>query len=225
MSSFYGYRLDGFYDDQAEIDESPDYINARIGGWKIKDLNDDGIIDEKDKTYIGSPIPDFQMGLNLGMKYKNFDFTTFLFWNYGNEIYNFTKYFTHLRGFVGGVHKDVLDQAWTEDNKASAKLPSLLASDAASAALVSDYYVESGSYLRLKTLQIGYSLPVSLVSKLKLENVRIYAQAQNLFTITKYSGADPDVNIQNVNDDLTMGMDQAGYPNSRQFLIGINLGF
>jgi TonB-dependent starch-binding outer membrane protein SusC len=225
MSSFYGYKIDGFYDDATEIASSPSYSSARVGGWKLKDLNGDNVIDDKDRTYIGSPIPDFQMGLNLSVTYKNFDLATFLFWNYGNEIYNFNKYYTHLRGFVGGVSKDVITGAWTESNKSAATLPSVQASDAVSASIISDYYIESGSYLRLKNIQLGYSLPSSILNKLKIDKLRIYIQGQNLLTVTDYTGADPDINIQNAKDDTVLGMDQAGYPNARQFIIGLNAGF
>jgi TonB-linked SusC/RagA family outer membrane protein len=225
MSAFYGYKIDGFYDDASEIANSPTYTSARIGGWKLKDLNGDNVIDDKDRTYIGSPIPDFQMGINLSVAYKNFDLSTFLFWNYGNEIYNFNKYYTHLRGFVGGVSKDVINGAWTESNKNAATLPSLQSSDAVSASIISDYYIESGSYFRAKNVQLGYTFPVSMLEKLKIEKLRIYIQAQNLFTITDYSGADPDINIQNAKDDTVLGMDQAGYPNARQFVAGLSLGF
>jgi TonB-dependent starch-binding outer membrane protein SusC len=226
MGAFYGYQIDGFYDDAAEIASSPTYGSARVGGWKLKDLNGDNKIDENDRTFIGTPIPKFQMGFNINLAYKNFDFTTFLFWNYGNDIYNFTKYFTHLRGFVGGVSQEVAEQAWTEANKGSATLPSLQASDAVSASIVSDYYIESGSYLRAKNVQLGYTVPSDALSKFKIEKLRIYVQAQNLFTITKYTGADPDISIQNVdNNDRILGMDQAGYPNSKQFLVGLSLGF
>jgi TonB-dependent starch-binding outer membrane protein SusC len=225
MSSFYGYRIEGFYDDVNEINNSPAYTSARVGGWKLKDLNGDNVIDDKDRTYIGSPIPDFQLGVNLSFNYKNFDLSTFLFWNYGNEIYNFNKYYTHLRGFVGGVSRDVINGAWTESTKESATLPSLQSSDAVSASIISDYYIESGSYFRAKNVQLGYTIPSQALEKFRIEKLRIYIQAQNLFTITDYSGADPDINIQNAKDDTVLGMDQAGYPNARQFMVGISIGF
>lgn len=225
MSSFYGYQIEGFYDNAEEIANSPAYPNARVGGWKLRDLNGDDRIDENDKTYLGSPIPDFQMGLNISLTYKNFDFSTFLFLNYGNEIYNFTKFWTHLRGFTGGVSPDVIREAWTPETASSASIPSLAPGDAVSSSLVTDYYIESGSYLRAKNIQLGYNLPSDLTSKLKIEQLRVYVQAQNLFTITEYTGADPDINIQNRTDDTIMGIDESGYPNARQFLIGVNVTF
>lgn len=225
MSSFYGYRIEGFYDNAEEIANSPAYPNARVGGWKLKDLNGDDKIDENDKTYLGSPIPDFQMGLNISLNYKNFDFAAFLFLNYGNEIYNFTKFWTHLRGFTGGVSREVIRAAWTPETAATATLPSLVPGDAVSASLVTNYYIESGSYLRAKNIQLGYNLPSGLTSKLRIDHLRIYIQAQNLFTITNYTGADPDINIQNRVDDTIMGIDESGYPNARQFLVGVNVTF
>jgi TonB-linked SusC/RagA family outer membrane protein len=230
ISSFYGYKLDGFFQDEAELAAGPDMPYKRVGSWRIKDLNNDGKINDEDRTHIGSPIPDFTSGLNLTLGYKNFDLSTFFFMSYGNEIYNFTKWFTDLRGFVGGVSTRVLEDSWTPDNR-NASLPILNAADNYSQSISSDFYVEDGSYLRMRTLQLGYKVPESLASRARLSNVRIYLQGQNLFTVTKYSGADPDINIitapgtPNELQDLAIGLDQANYPTSRQFIIGVNLGF
>jgi hypothetical protein len=203
----------------------------QVGSWRIKDISGpdgtpDGRITEADRTFLGSPIPDFQTGLNLSGGYKNFDLTAFLFWNYGNELYNFTKWFTDLRGFVGGVSTRVLENSWTPENR-NATLPVLNQNDSYSSSISSSYYVESGSYLRLRNLQLGYTVPKATVGKLGLENVRVYVQGQNLFTITKYTGADPDVNIQSneANEELLLGVDQAGFPQARQFILGVNVGF
>lgn len=226
ISSFHGYEIDGFFQTQAEIDalEQP---NAVVGSWRYKDRNSDGIIDDKDKTFIGNPQPDFIMGINLGLRYRNFDFSTFLVWNYGNELFNYTKYFTEMRVFVGGVSRRVLTEGWTPE-KPSGELP-YLAPGAANGytpfirSTPSDYYIEDGSYLRGRTFQIGYNLPSEVANKIALQGLRVYFQGQNYFTITKYSGADPDINIQG--NDLFMGVDETNYPNSRQFLLGLNLTF
>lgn len=227
LSSFFGYQRDGFFQSTGELSEGPTQPYATVGSWRFKDISGpngvpDGRIDDKDRTYLGSPIPVFQMGINLSLAYKNFDFTAFFFWNYGNKIYNYTKWWTDLRGFVGGISERVVTDSWTPENR-NATLPILNNLDSYAASVSSDFYIESGSYFRARTVQLGYKLPQSFLSKYKIEGLRIYAQGQNLFTITKYSGPDPDINIQG--DDLSMGIDSSGFPNSRQFIFGLNLTF
>ncbi len=226
ISSFYGYQLDGFFNTQAEVD-ALQMDGAKIGSWRFKDLNNDGAINDDDKTFIGNPHPKFIMGINLGLRYKGFDFSTFLVWNYGNDLFNYTKYWTDMRVFVGGVSTRVLNEGWTPSNQ-NATLPQLGsgATDGYTTfirANSNDYYIESGSYFRGKTLQIGYTVPASVVSKIGLTRARIYVQGQNYFTITKYSGPDPDISIQG--GELSMGLDDAAFPNPRQFLVGLNVAF
>lgn len=230
ISQFYGYVIDGFFQNDEEVTSGPAMPYKRVGSWRIKDLDGDNAITDKDRTYLGSPIPKFQLGMNLSLGWKNFDFSTFLFWNYGNKLYNYTKWFTHLRGFVGGVHKDALYDSWTPDNR-DASLPILNSNDTYSGTISSSFFVEPGSFLRARTMQLGYTLPTALTSKLKIQNLRIYVQGQNLFTITKYTGADPDINIQGDSNptsnayELRLGVDQAGFPNTKQYILGLNLGF
>ncbi|WP_168193941.1 TonB-dependent receptor [Pontibacter sp. SGAir0037] len=228
ISSFYGYQIDGIYQNQAEVDAGPITDNKWVGSWRIKDINNDGRIDDNDRAVIGNPIPKFQMGSNLSLAYKNFDISTFLFWNYGNDLYNFTKWYTDLRGFVGGVSTRVLENSWSETNRGGT-LPIISNADNYSSTISTDYYVEKGSYLRMRTLQLGYTLPTAVANKIHLNNLRVYLQGQNLFTVTNYTGADPDISIVGDNnstaDDQFMGVDQANYPNSRQFIFGINFGF
>jgi TonB-dependent starch-binding outer membrane protein SusC len=226
ISSFYGYEIDGFFNTQAEVD-ALQMDGAKIGSWRFKDLNSDGKIDDDDKTFIGSPQPKFIMGINLGLKYKGFDFSTFLLWNYGNDLFNYTKYWTDMRVFVGGVSTRVLNEGWTPSNT-NATLPQLGsgATDGYTTfirANSNSYYVEKGSYFRGKTIQLGYTLPAPLASKIGLTRARIYVQGQNYFTISNYSGPDPDISIQG--GELAMGLDNAAFPNPRQFLVGLNLSF
>jgi hypothetical protein len=173
------------------------------------------------------------MGFNLGLTYKNFSFTGFFFWNQGNEIYNYTKYYTDMRVFVGGVSTRVLNDSWTPTNT-NAKLPAL--GVGASNGLTSftsstsnSYYVENGSYLRAKTLQLGYTLPKRIVNIAHLSNVKVYVQAQNLFTITKYTGSDPDIQLISRDPfgarDYYIGVDLGGFPNPKQFIAGLSVTF
>lgn len=239
VSSFYGYQIDGFYNNQSDVDNGPKINGAagQIGSWKFKDLNGDGNITTADRTVIGSPHPNFQMGLNLGLTWKNFDFSSFLFWNQGNQIFNYTKYFTYMGVLGGSIASGKLYDAWTPETAATAKTPQLGTGTANGYTSFitgnpSSFYVENGSYLRGKTIQVGYTLPRTLLSKIKMSNLRVYAQVQNFFTITKYSGADPDLGLvsgnttdQTTGSDQNIGVDYSGYPNPRQFLLGLNVSF
>jgi TonB-dependent starch-binding outer membrane protein SusC len=230
LSSFFGYQLDGFFNNASDL-AALDQDGAVIGSWRYKDLNGDGEITPDDQTFIGNPQPDFVMGINLGLKYKNFDLTSFFFWNQGGQLYNYTKYWTEMRVFVGGVSQRVLNNGWTPENN-NAILPRLGTVDGPNPtngytdfirATSSDFYLEDASFFRLRTLQVGYSVPADIASKVKLNRARIYVQGQNLFTISKYTGPDPDINLQG--GDLFMGLDDAAFPNPRQVLVGLSLTF
>lgn len=235
ISSYYGFVLDGFHNNAADVAATimPDPATVTIGSYKYKDLNGDKKIDDKDRTFLGSPHPDFQMGTNLGVNWKGLSLTAFLFWNKGNEIYNYVKYYTDMRAFVGGVSTRVLYDSWTPTNT-NAKLPQLGVGanngyTSFTTSTSNSYYVEDGSYLRLKNLQIGYDLPRSIVSKVKLQGVRIYVQGQNLFTFTKYQGADPDITAISRDPfglrDYYIGVDLGGFPNTKQYLAGLSVSF
>jgi hypothetical protein len=159
------------------------------------------------------------MGGDIRLGYKGFDFQTFLFWNQGNDLFNYTKWWTHLRGFVGGVDKAALYDSWSETNK-SGKLPILNTNDTYSGVVSNSYYVEKGSFLRARQMQLGYTLTSALANKLGLGNLRFYAQVQNLFTVTKYTGPDPDISI--LGGELQMGVDQFRTPSPRTVLFGVN---
>ena len=232
LSSFHGFVIEGFYNSAAELTGAI-MPAATVGSWKYKDLNGDRKIDNNDRTFLGNPHPDFQMGLNLGLKYKGFDFSAFLFWNKGNEIYNYTKYYTDMRVFVGGVSTRVLNDSWTP-TRTNAKLPALGVGTANgftsfTTSTSNSYYIEDGSYIRAKTIQLGYTLPRGLVSKARLSGVRVYIQAQNLFTITDYTGADPDISQISRDPfgarDFYLGVDLGGFPNPKQYIAGISITF
>jgi TonB-linked SusC/RagA family outer membrane protein len=226
ISSFYGYQINGFYDDAAEIAAGPTMPGATVGSWKFKDTDGDGQITDKDRVYLGSPNPKFQLGSNLSLSYKNFDISAFLFWNYGNQLFNANKLFTEMGLFPGSVAKDVLYDGWTEGHR-NARLPNLEQGYTSFIrSSVNSNYIESGSYLRAKTIQIGYKLPSSLMDKVKMKKARVYVQGQNLFTVTKYTGTDPDLTLQTSDDsDLFMGVDGGTFPNPRVVLVGLNFTF
>ncbi|MFM2146634.1 MAG: hypothetical protein RL732_1470, partial [Bacteroidota bacterium] len=225
ISQFYGYITDGLWTSQAEINKVlfKNAGDAKVGRFKYRDLNGDGQIDNQDETFLGSPLPKFLLGLNITATYKNFDFTAYISGTYGNKLFNFVKYFTHFNAFQRNRSKDFLYEA-------GKTLPVLDGGDNYSSQRNS-YYVEDGSFTRLRNLQIGYSLPADLLKKLTLTKCRFYIQGQNLLTFTKYSGLDPDVTITNITEgynsqrDLSIGLDNGRYPLARNFIFGINLEF
>lgn len=233
ISGFYGYVHDGIFKTDAEV-AALNQAGAKVGRFKFKDLNGDGQINDADKTIIGSPHPKLTMGLNLGLNYKKFDFAMFLFGSFGNKIYNYNKLFTIFGQFSSNYDKKVLTDSWSESNP-NGTLPALDGGDTFSYTS-SSFYVEDGSYLRAQNVTLGYSL--GSVPKLGLQKFRVYVQAQNLFTITKYSGIDPaisSVNVGTVNVDGVgqatgqnngwMGFDFGNYPSSKGFMVGVNAAF
>ncbi|HEY0742432.1 MAG TPA: TonB-dependent receptor [Chryseosolibacter sp.] len=222
LSTFWGYKIDGIFQTQEEVDAHASMPYKRIGSWRIRDVNGDGVVNNLDQVFLGSPIPKFQMGTDIILKYKGFELNAFFFWNYGNKIYNYTKWWTDLRGFVGGVSERVLTDSWSETNTGG-RLPIINANDTYSGSISSDYYIESGSYFRLRQLQLAYNFPEASVQKIGLGRARLYIQGQNLFTITDYSGPDPDINIQG--GELQMGVDQFRTPSPSVYIIGASIGF
>jgi TonB-linked SusC/RagA family outer membrane protein len=234
IGQFFGYQIDGFFDDVAEVLAAPSQAGINktnetlarpaVGKWRYKDIDNNGKIDANDRVFLGSPHPVFQMGFNTDLTYKNFDFNMFFFWNYGNKIYNNTKWWTDMNGaFAGNRSKKMLYDSWTPENP-NALLPKLDANDNINSSVPNSYYVESGSYFRAKTIQLGYTLTPNILKTLNITRLRFYIQGQNLFTITKYTGPDPD--LLNVGrGDIGLGVDHGRVPNPRQVLGGINLVF
>ena len=239
IGQFFGYKIDGFWNSQQEIDQANEKAQAatnntgavyqaevKPGRFRYADVNGDGIITADDRTYLGNPSPKFSYGLNLGASYKNFDFGIFFYGVSGNDIWNNLKWWHDFYpNFQGAKSNTALYDSWTPD-RMNAKAPIQENTGSFSTTNVpNSYYVEKGSYLRAKNAQIGYTLPKSLLSKAKIERARIYLQSANLFTITKYSGPDPEVGQSQVDGSTAFGLDEGVYPNTRQWLIGLNLTF
>jgi len=230
ISQLYGYVQEGLWKSQADIDKVlfTDKGDAKVGRFRYKDLNGDGKIDNNDETYLGSPIPTLLLGLNLTANYKNWDFTAYISGTYGNKLFNFVKYFTHFNAFQRNRSKDFLYESYGVAKEPT--LPKIDGGDNYSSQRNS-YYVESGSFTRLKNLQVGYSLDANTLKKLGLGRVRFYIQGQNLLTLTKYSGLDPDVTVTNITEgfnsqrDLSLGVDNGRIPLSRSVIFGVNLEF
>lgn len=234
VGEFFGYKILGIFQNAAAATAAPDQSALGIantpGTFQFADVNKDGKIDANDRTFIGDPNPKLSGGLNLTASYKGFDMLAFFQGVTGNKLFNLNRYFTDFQTFVGNYSTRMITNSWSPTNPGGTT-PIINSKYTATEALASTYYVEKGDYLRLKNLQIGYTLPKSLMDKVGIERLRIYVQGTNLFTLTKYTGLDPDVTIRaysNYNNpnnrvDLTRGVDYGGYPNVRQFLFGINL--
>ena len=241
ISQFYGYIVDGIFQTAEEAAAAPQlagytdatvYINGvaqkGVGKFKFRDVNGDGKISSDDQTYLGSPHPKFNYGLNVDLNYKNFGLTLFGRGVYGNQIFNYTRYWTDFNTFQGNRSTRVLYDSWTPTHT-NAKLPILDENDAFSS-VPSSYYIESGSFFRLQNVQLTYTLPAPLTTRLGIGTARVYVQTTNLVTITKYTGLDPEVNIRNTSSgqsgqDAQIGVDEGRYPAPRNFVVGVNLAF
>ncbi len=222
VSSFFGYEVLGLFQNDAEVTASPTQTGAAPGRFKYKDLNGDNKIDANDRTFLGSPNPDFTYGVNLGFNYKGFDFSTMFYGTQGNENINTIKVNTHFFGtYTGGKSKDLLN-AWTPQNTGS-NIPKVeSANNFSTSRVLNTFFVEDGSYLRLRSLILGYTLKPSLLQKYGINKLRVYLQGANLFTATKYSGLDPELG----GNSSGFGIDYGNYPNDiRNLLFGINLSF
>ena len=224
---FFGYIVDGIIQTPAEAAAAPQFGTYTVPGhFKYRDIsgpdgNPDGIISDFDRTFIGSPHPKLTGGLNINLAYAGFDMNMVFYGSYGNKMINYVRRWIDYGQFDGGLSKDALYKSWGSPyltNKADATLPMYDISSVSQ--LNSSAFVEDASFLRMKSLQIGYNLPKSIISKLKIENVNIYCQATNLFTITKYSGLDPEYYSS---DPRTLGLDRGATPTSRQIMFGLRL--
>jgi TonB-linked SusC/RagA family outer membrane protein len=247
ISAFFGYNVIGFWNEQKTIDQldakvqektgNPDAHyedDAHPGTFRYADTDGDGQITPADRTFLGDPNPDFTYGINVGLNYKSIDFSMFWYGSEGNDIWNQVKYYhDFMADFNGAKSKAVLYDSWTPTHH-NAKLPINTTNKYFSTSQVpNSYFVENGSYLRLKNIMVGYTLPEKILGRTGIQKVRIYVKATDLFTITPYSGIDPtDVgyNIQN-NDaenggtSTGFGIDSGSYPTMRKYLVGINLNF
>jgi TonB-dependent starch-binding outer membrane protein SusC len=233
LSSYYGYKVIGLFQSESDVDKSAVQEGAGLGRFKFADINGrdangnltgnpDGKIDTDDKTILGDPHPDFSYGLQLRMQYGGFDASVFFYGVQGNDAFNYVKWWTDFfPSFQGNKSKDLLYNSWTPQNSSSEIPLNENVSNFSTNTQVNSYYIEDASYLRLKNLTVGYTLPSSLTNKYKISKFRIYIQATNLFTLSKYTGLNPEING---NDD-GFGVDEGIFPTVKQFLFGINLGF
>ena len=232
LSYFYGRKVVGIFNSEAEVSAAADQGFATpadgVGRLQYADIDNNGVINDEDRTKIGSPHPDFTYGLNLTAAYKGFDLSAFFTGSQGNDIYNYQKVFTDFPLFFNANRSTRVLDSWTPENT-NASLPALSQTIRNSETNPNSFFVEDGSFFRLSNLQIGFNFPDELIEKLRLQNLRIYVQGTNLFTITGYDGLDPEIPSFN---SLTLGVDAGGgigngyqpvYPVSQIYTFGVNI--
>ncbi|MBO9729558.1 MAG: TonB-dependent receptor [Chitinophaga sp.] len=226
VGAFYLYEADGIFQTDAEAanykNKAGDALQpfAKAGDIRFKDSNGDGVIDDNDKTYQGSGFPKLEYGLNINLNYKHFDLTLFVQGVTGNKIYNGNRF--ELEGMDAGRNfLTTTLNAWTPENTHT-DMPRAILGDPNRNARESTRFLEKGDYVRLKTIQVGYTLPASLLSRYKIQKIRFYAAGQNLWTITKYSGLDPEISRASV---LDTGLDRMQYPQNKKVMVGAQLSF
>jgi TonB-linked SusC/RagA family outer membrane protein len=221
---FYGYVVEGIFQNASDVSSHATQTGAAPGDLKFKDVNNDHVIDANDRVNLGSYLPKFTYSLNYSASFKNFDLALFFQGVYGNKIFNAEKIIAQGMSRLFNSDVKVLN-AWTPTNT-NTDIPRAISGDPNSNVRPSSRWVESGSYLRLKNLQLGYNLPMpwlKTASNNLVSKVRIYLSSTNLFTITKYTGLDPEVGSKN--GTLTNGIDYGQYPSPRVFQVGLQATF
>ena len=222
---FYGYVTDGVFqtpEDVAAYTNADGVLyqpNATPGDFRFKDVNGDGKLDDSDRTYIGKGIPDWTFGLNLGFEWKGIDFSMLVQGQAGVQAFNVSRR-TDL--YYINLPKTILNR-WTGAGSTDSA-PKFEFTSANENYRVSDYWVEDASFIRARNVQLGYTLPQNLTKKIFVQRLRVYAQAENLFTLTRYSGCDPEVTGGN-GFGTELGIDRGVYPQNRTFSVGVNLTF
>lgn len=259
LYNFYGYVTDGVYKDLADIQNSPKSSKypkngqfnrsqtVWVGDIKYKDMNGDGVIDEKDRTNIGSPMPKFTFGWTNTITYKEFDLSIFVNGSYGNKVYNYlAQTLTHMNSAWSNQLKDVNDRAqlvaidpdkkyengekWYDDitnirvANAGTSTPRATTADPNDNDRISDRYIEDGSYLRIKNITFGYTFKKDMISRWGLQNVRAYVNLQNVATFTHYSGYDPEIGASTQSTNV-YGLDNGRYPSPTVYSVGLNVTF
>lgn len=241
IGEFYGYKIAGFWNSQADIaaadakaqaakkDPTATYQSGEgVGRFRYADVTNQGFIDNTSRTFIGNPNPDFSYGLNLGLEYKGFDFNAQFFGIQGNQVWNNVKWWTDFYpGFSGAKSTTALYDSWTPTHM-NAKAPIVeTGQNLSNNQVPNSYFVENGSYFRCKNIQIGYTLPANMLKAAGISKVRVYVSGANLFTITKYSGVDPEIGVNNTSagNSQEFGVDEGVYFNPRTYIVGLNLTF
>ena len=248
VGMFHGYVLDGIYKSEDEVRNYKNEagqtvlpygtadaasLNAAqyVGQFKVKDVNNDGKIDATDRDFIGNPHPDLTGGVNLSLGWKNFDLSTYLYFSVGNDIFALYKYYTHYGSLQSAYSKDRRDNSWHPETNPNGIYPMWATATGESTIAANESnsgYIEDGSFLRMQTLTLGYTLPKKWMKTIHMDKIRIYGQISNVFTLTGYSGLDPQVRTDDGSGnskDRNMGTDYGSYGMPRQFIVGVNVTF
>lgn len=226
ISGFYLYRTGGIFqsDEEAAAYVNKDgkrlLPNAKAGDIRFLDVNNDGVIDENDKEYCGTGIPKVEVNLNFSGAYKGFDLSFSFGGMFGHKLYNGNRYFYESMSAPSNMLATVTN-AWTPENPHT-NVPRAIYNDPNGNSRESERFLENGNFVRLRQAQIGYSLPQSLLKKAYIEKLRFYVSGDNLFTITKYNGVDPEFSTSS---PLNTGIDRHIYPFTRSFTVGAQLTF
>ncbi len=225
IGSFYGFFADGLFRSQAEVDAHAEQPGKAPGRIRFRDINEDGVIDDQDRGFIGDPNPDFSFGINFRADYKGFDLSLFIDGVVGNDIYdnfiNFTDFFSNLNVSNHGTQ---LLNAWTPENP-NADIPAVTTLGAQGFEnQPSSYFIDDGTFVRLKSIALGYTLPTSLTEKIKISRARIYIQAQNLLNLTAFDGLDYEVLTTSPVDGIGV-LNTGAYPHNKSLTLGLNLEF
>ena len=213
---FFGYKTDGIFQSQAEVNSHATQNGAAPGDIRFVDVNADGIINDSDRTEIGDPFADFTIGWNLAIDYKNFDFSVFTYASVGNDIYRaYERNLNYTNRFASTLDR------WTGAGTSNSE-PRVSFVDSNNNRRASDRYIEDGSYLRIKNIQLGYTFPESFANQIGFDEIRAYTQVKNLLTLTEYSGYDPEISNGGV---LNTGIDIGTYPQPRIWSMGLNIKF
>jgi len=254
LGAFFGYDVVGYFMDAQDVAKSPTQQDAAPGRLKFRDVNGDGAITVDDRTFFGDPNPDFTGGLNLSATYKGFDLSAFFYASVGNDVINYVRFWADFpQVWDGAVSKDAVYNSvklvdgsgnpapvLIKDNtnnyiinpdahvsNPDARVPVLeRASNFSTTNNFSSYYMEDGSFFKCKSLMLGYTIPQTKLKKYGIDRLRVYVQALNLFTATKYTGLDPELTGSNLSDNRSFGVDFGNYPaNQKGFNFGVNLSF
>ncbi len=231
IGSFYLYQMEGIFQNQAQIfGHAYQGKNIQPGDVMFKDQNGDGYINDSDRTFLGSAIPKFIYGFTANLQYKNFDLSAFFQGQYGNKIYSQVN--MDIEGFYRpfNVTQRVYDERWQGEGTSNT-MPRVTFNGSSNNKYPSSRFLEDGSYVRLKNLQIGYTIPEKLLQKAHIKGLRFYVTGQNLWTLTKFTGLDPEmtasdnVKAEKFGADVASSIDWGTYPSARSYIIGVNLNF
>ena len=224
ISSFFGLEVDGIFLTQAEVDQHAAQANKAVGRFRFSDINGDGVIDANDRTYLGDPHPDLTIGWNTSLGWKGFDFNMFWQGVFGNEIAELTRLFTDLQQFQGQRSTRVLQSCGRTGVAPEDAILPLYGTITEAENAPNSYYIQDGSYFRLKNVSLGYTVGDDIARKIGMQSLRVYVQANNILTFTPYEGVDPEVQWGG-QSDLSLGLDGGFYPVPKSVTFGITAEF